>query len=221
LKKALYEFIAKFEIEILIVENALCIPMHVPLGIALTHLITETGIPTIDHHHDFYWELTRFAIHPLPDLIVIAYLPTAHRLQHVTINTYAQEQLALRKGDSSTLIPNVLDFETPPPPPDEYSEQFRKDLNLDPDDIVFLQPTRVVPRKGIEHAISLIAHLRNPKCKLIVSHESGDEGDDYMLALRDLAEREGVDLRFCHTRVSDTRTKNAAGEQVYTLADAY
>ena len=86
---------------------------------------------------------------------------------------------------------------------------------------MFLQPTRIVPRKGIEHSIALVAGLKNPKCKLVVSHESGDEGHDYMVALRDMAEQENVDLRFVSTRVGEIRTLNDEGQRTYTLADAY
>jgi mannosylglucosylglycerate synthase len=221
LKTSLYQFVEKFNIEVLVIENALCIPMHVPLGVALTHFIAETGLPTIAHHHDFYWERTRFAINCINDLLDMAFPPTSPAIQHVTINSHAQEQLALRKGDSSLLIPNVLDFEHPPPEPDHYTSEFRRELALEPDDIVFLQPTRIVPRKGIEHSIKLVSQLKNPKCKLIVSHESGDEGDDYMTALRDMAEIEGVDMRFAHARVSDVRTTDDAGRKLFTLADAY
>jgi hypothetical protein len=35
LKDQLYEFIRKYEIELLIAENSLSIPMHIPLGLAL------------------------------------------------------------------------------------------------------------------------------------------------------------------------------------------
>lgn len=97
----------------------------------------------------------------------------------------------------------------------------REDFGLEPDDIMFLQPTRVVPRKGIEHSISLIAALKNPKCKLVVSHESGDEGDDYMAALAEMADHTGVDLRFTSKRVGETRSTNGQGEKIYTLADVY
>jgi glycosyltransferase involved in cell wall biosynthesis len=221
LKNTLYEFIKRFEIEILIVENALCIPMHVPLGVALTHLIAETGIPTIAHHHDFYWERTRFSINAISDILDMAFPPTSAAIQHVTINTLAQEQLAMRKGDSSILIPNVLDFETPPPEPDEYARQFRHDVGLPPEDIVFLQPTRVVPRKGIEHSIGLVAQLKDPRCRLVVSHESGDEGDAYMGALKEMAAQQGVEMRFVHTHVSEARFTDAEGRRRYTLADAY
>jgi glycosyltransferase involved in cell wall biosynthesis len=221
LKGTLYEFVRRFDIEILIVQNALCIPMNLPLGVALTHFIAETGIPTIAHHHDFYWERDRFLVNCVGDILSMAFPPSLPGIQHVTINSFAQQALSHRRGESSILVPNVLDFETPPAQADEYTRSFRRDLNLEPDDIIFLQPTRVVPRKGIEHSIALIAALKDPKCKLIVSHESGDEGHDYMIALTDMAQQEGVDLRFVSTRVGEIRAKNAEGQKTYTLADAY
>ena len=56
LKVHLHEFIDQFDIDLLIAENVLTIPMHIPLGLALTETIAETQIPTIAHNHDFYWE---------------------------------------------------------------------------------------------------------------------------------------------------------------------
>ncbi|MGB1926380.1 MAG: glycosyltransferase family 4 protein, partial [Rubripirellula sp.] len=81
--------------------------------------------------------------------------------------------------------------------------------------------TRVVPRKGIEHAISLVAALRNDRCKLVISHASGDEGDEYLVALKELAESQGVDLIMCDTQVGEKRGLTDDGSRVYTLADAY
>ncbi len=221
LKQTLYEFVDRFGIDILIVENALCIPMHVPLGVALTHFIAETGIPTIAHHHDFYWERSRFAVNAIGDMLTMAFPPSLPTIQHVTINSFAQQDLSWRKGESSILVPNVLDFEGTPPEPDEYSQQLRQDIGVEEDDILMLQPTRVVPRKGIEHSISLVAQLNNPKCKLIVSHESGDEGDEYLQALTEMAENQGVELHFIHTRMGENRTTDADGHKTYTLDDAY
>lgn len=221
LKGTLYEFTRKFDINLLIAENCLTIPMNIPLGIALTHFIAETGFPTIAHHHDFYWERDRFAVNAVGDLLATAFPPALPAIQHVTINSSAQQALSHRRGESSVLVPNVLNFEAPPTAPDDYASDFRRDIGLEPDDIVFLQPTRIVPRKGIEHSIALVAGLRNPKCKLVVSHESGDEGHDYLMALRDMAEQEHVDLRFLSTRVGEIRTLNDQGLRTYTLADAY
>jgi glycosyltransferase involved in cell wall biosynthesis len=220
LKLTLYEFTKKFNIDIMVVQNALCIPMNVPLGVALTTFIAETGIPTIAHHHDFYWERDRFSVNSVGDYLDMSFPPSSPYIQHVTINSAAQMDLSHRCGQSSLLVPNVLDFESPPPPSDEYSSQFRSDIGLAADDIIFLQPTRVVPRKGIEHAITLVGALRNPKCKLIVTHESGDEGHEYMNVLREMAEQENVDIRFVSHRVGH-RSQVPESGNVYELGDVY
>lgn len=221
LKRGLYDFVRKFKIEILIVQNALCIPMNVPLGVAISMFIAETNFPTIAHHHDFYWERDRFSVNSVGDLLRMAFPCTIPCIQHVTINSEAQRALSHRRGVSSLLVPNVLDFENPPPDIDDYNADFRQSIGLEPDDIMFLQPTRVVPRKGIEHAISLIKALNNPKCKLVISHESGDEGHDYLAALHDMAEHQGVDLRLIPDRIDEERRYDSNGEKVYLLADAY
>ena len=78
----------------------------------------------------------------------------------------------------------------------------RSEIGLEPDDIMVLQPTRVVPRKGIELAINLVAQLKDSRLKLVVTHESGDEGLDYRHgAWSHLAATAGVDLRFIDARV--------------------
>ncbi|MGB9436582.1 MAG: glycosyltransferase family 1 protein, partial [Desulfobacterales bacterium] len=106
LKKQLKEFIRKFNIDLLVTQNVLTIPMHIPLGIALTELIAETQIPTIAHHHDFYWERTRFLVNAVGDYLRMAFPPNLPNIEHVVINSAAQEELALRTGISSTIIPN-------------------------------------------------------------------------------------------------------------------
>lgn len=221
LKGTLYEFTRRFGIDILIVENALCIPMNLPLGVALTHFIAETGFPTIAHHHDFYWERDRFSVNGVSDILAMAFPPSLPAIQNVTINSFAQEELSHRRGQSSILVPNVLDFETEPPEADQYARNFRQDIGLGSDDILFLQPTRVVPRKGIEHAISLVAALRDDRCKLVISHASGDEGNEYLSMLREMADHQQVDLRLVDDRVGEYRAVDAKGQRIYTLADAY
>jgi glycosyltransferase involved in cell wall biosynthesis len=221
LKGTLYEFVERFGINLLIVENALCIPMNLPLGMALTHFIVETGIPTIGHHHDFFWERERFAVNAVPDALEKAFPPVLPSLQHVTINSAAEQDLAMRKGVSSILIPNVLDFENPPPPLDAYAADLRQEIGIGPEDIMILQPTRVVPRKGIEKAIDLVGDLGNPRFKLVISHEVGDEGLEYERMLRRVAKRAQVDLRFVSTRISDERETGPEGQKLYSLWDVY
>lgn len=221
LKSTLYEFVDRFDINLLIPQNVLTIPMHLPLGIAITEFIAETQIPVIAHHHDFYWERSRFSINSVHDYLDMAFPARGNSVRHVVINQAAQEQLSLRKGVSSLLIPNVFHFEADPPEVDDYSKDFRKEIGIAEDDIMVLQPTRVVARKGIEHAIKLISQLNNPKCKLVITHESGDEGPEYKHMIEELAAEEKVDLRFVDDRVSEFRQLDQAGRKNYTLWDIY
>jgi mannosylglucosylglycerate synthase len=221
LKETLYDFVDKFKIDIIVPQNVLAIPMHLPLGIALTEFINETRIPTIAHHHDFFWERTRFSVNCVQDYLDMSFPSKGDNMRHVVINQAAQEQLSLRKGASSLLIPNVFDFDNPPLETDDYAKDFRQEVGLEEDDIFILQPTRIVPRKGIEHAIKLVGLLDDPRCKLVISHDAGDEGFEYQHMLEELADEEGVDLRFISDRVADIRQLNKDGRKMYTLWDLY
>lgn len=221
LKGTLYRFVEQFDISILIIENALTIPMHVPLGIAITQFMAETEIPAIAHHHDFYWERSRFQVSAVPDYLEMAFPARVPRLQHVVINQAAREDLAWRKGVPSTLIPNVLDFHNPPPLSNGYAAHIREEMGLSSKDRLVLQPTRVVPRKGIEHAITLLRKLNDPRCKMVLSHESGDEGLEYHDQIRELAMDEGIELRFFGDRIGERRQLDSQGRKVYVLEDVY
>ncbi len=222
LKQTIYDFIHHFDIDFLILENVLSIPMHLPLGVAITEFLSETHFPAIGHHHDFYWERTRFSVNAANDYLDMAFPPRNPDLQHVVISNYAQEELARRKALPSMVIPNVMDFEHPPPETsDNYASDVRSEIGLAPGDILILQPTRVVPRKGIEHAITLVKMLGDPRCKLVVSHEADDEGCEYRDMLSQFAQYNGVDMRFFATRVSDVRQLTSDGKKMYTLSDLY
>ena len=220
LKHHLHAFRKRFDINLLIVENALSLPMNVPLGLALTEFIAETEIPTVGHHHDFYWERVRYAVNAAADYLRAAFPPILPSLHHVVINSFARSQLALRTGASSILIPNVMDFDHPPSPPDDYAMDLRRTLGIPEGTYFVLQPTRIVPRKRIEHAIELVRRLELPAV-LVISHASGDEGNAYAQYLLEYAEIMGVDVRLAAHRISYHRGKDEHGRKIYSLADAY
>lgn len=220
LKAAVAQFVDDFDLELLIVENALSIPMNLPLGLALTEYIAESGIPAIAHHHDFFWERKRFLVNCVWDYLNMAFPPHLPTIRHVVINSSASNQLSLRTGISGTLLPNVMDFAHPPPEPDAYAAGLRADLGMAPDERMLLQPTRVVQRKGIEHAIELADRL-SLKARLVISHAGGDEGPSYEQHLRRMAERWDVPVSFEAEIIGPARGHTADGRRVYALADAY
>lgn len=221
LKDELYRFIEKFQLEVVIPQNILAIPMHIPLGLAMTEVIAETGLRTIAHHHDFAWERERFVVSAVNDYLRAAFPGALPGVEHVVINSMAQKEMARRCSRSAAIIPNVLDFETPAPGIDDYNRNLRKEIGLADDDWLILQPTRVVARKGIEHAIELVRRLKDPRAKLVISHPAGDEGGDYIKLLRERIEDAGIDVRFIADRVGDVRGQNTEGQNIYTLFDVY
>ena len=221
LKRKIYDFVRQFSVDLLIVENALSIPMNIPLGVALTEVISEIRIPTIAHHHDFWWERTRYLINSCWDYIRLAFPPNLPNIKHIVINSAAQEELALRTGISSTIIPNVLDFENPPAINTTRAKKWRTEMGLDDDDILILNPTRIIERKGIEYAIELVKGLKDPRYKLVVSHESGDEGFEYTKWLTSNALLHGVDLRLFSAKIGDPLNSNANNQRGYSLWDIY
>ncbi len=220
LKVQLYEFARRFTLDLLIVENALAIPLNLPLGLALTEFIAETGFPTVAHHHDFHWERQRFQVNCVGDYLAAAFPPTLPSIRHAVINSVQAQELASRYGLNSRVIPNVMDFDNPPTPLDDYAQTVRADFGVQPGEYFFLQPTRVIQRKGIEHAIELVHRLELP-AKLVISHASDDEGSDYANRVREYAGLLNVDVRFESDQVQDKRGLTKNGEKIYTLGDVY
>ncbi len=219
LKTHLRGFLRSFGLDLLIAENVLTIPVHVPLGLALTEVIAETGIPTIAHHHDFTWERARFWPNAATDYLRSSFPPLLLTVHHVVINSIASQQLALRTGANAFLIPNVMDFDSPPEG-DDYAADLRSRLGIRTHEVFLLQPTRVVPRKGIEHTIQLARRLGQP-CAVVISHRSGDEGAAYEAYLRGYADLMGVRLLFGADVFDRRRDQTADGGKIYALADAY
>jgi hypothetical protein len=219
-KEHLYKFSHKFRLEALIIENAITIPINLPLGLALTEFIAETGYPVIAHHHDFYWERQRFMNNSVQDYLSAAFPPNLPSIRHVVLNSVQAKQLASRIGVAAMVIPNVMDFDSPPPPLDEYARSARADLGLTPDKYLILQPTRIIQRKGIEHAIELTRRIGLP-AELVISHAAGDESTDYEKRVREFAALLGVTAHFESAIVGDSRGFTPEGRKIYTLGDVY
>jgi glycosyltransferase involved in cell wall biosynthesis len=127
--------------------------------------------------------------------------------------------LALRTGIAATLIPNVMDYEHPPPEPLFSAAKVREELGLEAGELMILQPTRIVPRKGIEHAVELV-HRLNRKAALVISHASGDEGDEYAQRVYDYARMLNVRVIFAGNIIEDRR-RQSGQSMIYSLFDIY
>ncbi len=220
LKQSVRDFVDHFRLDMIIPENAVTIPMNIPLGLAITEYLIEFGTPAIAHHHDFYWERQRFSRNACMDYLTTAFPPRLPSVQHTVINSAQVEQLSLRAGVAATVVPNVMDFANPPVAGDGYAEDLRAELGIPDDHKILLQPTRIVQRKGIEHAVEFTHRLGIP-ASLVISHASGDEGDTYARRVCEFSDLLGVNTIFCGERISDHRSQTADGRKIYALADLF
>ncbi len=216
----LLSVVAATKPDLAVVQNAWAIPMQLPLAVALARLVDQLGLPVISHNHDYWWERERFSGSKTQS-ILDQYFPFAGpKIIQLCINSEAQRELKRKRGLDSLLLPNVLEFERPPSGIDSFNSDFRQAIGLEPGRPLVLQPTRVVPRKGIEHAIELVAQLADLQPSLVITHEAGDEGLDYLHELQQLAKNRGVDLRYVASIIGDARRSDSQGK-TYSLWDAY
>jgi len=232
-------------INLILAENVWCVAANPAVAPALEIVRQEFGIPAIAHNHDFYWErrerfsLTCAAAVELAD----KYLPPHDpEIKHSVINSLAQKELLDRKGIPSVVVPNVFDFKTPAWEVDDYNRDLRSEVGLDEGDLVLLQATRIVSRKGIELAIDFAKTLNTPQRRAILQERGLYDGrpfteesrivlvlagyarDDaegnYKQKLIDKAEHGGVELLFIEDRVNADRSTREE-QKIYSLWDTY
>jgi glycosyltransferase involved in cell wall biosynthesis len=216
------------KIDLLVIANALSLPMHFPLAVALTRVIEEHKIPTISRHHDFWWERERFMRSTMFEFFKRWFPPDSPYIKHVVINSIARKELKKRTGIDAEVIWDSFDYRSDLNKIDAYSKNWRKDFNIGDDDIVFLQATRIVPRKRIELSVELVKKLRNPKTVLVLAGYSGDEAGDYEDKIRRLVKRSKIRCRFIEDQVSSQRKiakiangKKPIRKRIYTLWDCF
>ena len=221
LKRALSLFLEKYKIDFLIIENALSIPMQIPLGLALSELLSTSGIPAISHNHDFFWERDRFHLNGHKEMIERTFPPHLPNVNHVVINSVAQRELYKRTGIKSHIIPNVMNYSMPPEIDPDRSLLLREIIGIQDDDIMVLQPTRLVARKGIDATLEIINRLDDPRCKLVVSHSVDDEGWDYYRWVSAKCDELSIDIRFINDLVADPIINNFDPTRKFSLWEVY
>ena len=221
LRAALEQVVDEVRPDLLVLQNVWAVPMQLPLAEALAALVADRGIPTLSHEHDYHWERERFAEARLPDYLDTYFPFDAPSVRHLAINSLAAHALRQRRGVDALVLPNVLDFDTPAPEPDAFAATFREAIGVTHEQRLILQPTRVIPRKGIELAIDLLGELDDPRNVLVITHAAGDEGLDYLRALERRARERSVDLRLVDHVVGATRAPGSDGTPRFALWDTY
>lgn len=189
IEEAMLKWVTAKKIDVLLSENASALPCQLSMGVAIKKLIQKTGLPIVTHDHDFHWERGEryVSIHPEINQFVDANFPLLlPNVKHAVINTFGVETFKNRFDIDATLVPNVMDFNRIYGVPTPENKFFLRDVGVSEDEIALLQVTRIVRRKGIETAISLIDKLADKKLKLVITgNNNDDENKEYYNELID------------------------------------
>jgi glycosyltransferase involved in cell wall biosynthesis len=227
--------------DLVMVHNIFSHGRHPACALAFARLLNKSGLPAIATHHDFYWEHTEYSC---PSCVGIRnYLdtvvpPASQQITQVTINSLARAQLLKRRGIDSTVIGDILDFEADPWAKDSFNADLPDRLGLQSDDLLVLQATRIVRRKGIENAARFVKTLDALRHELIgkrlyngktITKRSNivlmlagyveESATGYLAQLKAELERLGIRALFADDIIGATRIDGA--RKRYSLWDAY
>ena len=221
----LFEYVQNNSLDVIVAQNTNAMPMTLLGGMGVYELATQRRVATIFHHHDFWWERSRFSNSHIEGLLGRIMPPTDPGLEHIVLSTYAAHILRSIKRVQPKLVPNCEDFDNPVVK-DEYNADFRRELGFRDSDILVVQPTRIVRRKRIEDSIGLMGRLvaLHPeiadKVHFIISLYQGDEPDEnYIGEIRQMAQGLGVQVHLISDRVASERGTDEGGRKLYTNRD--
>ncbi len=131
------------DVDVVVADNICSLPMNRAVGEAVAEYLR--GRPAVLRHHDLPWERAQYS-----DLTT--WPPDDPSWRHVTINELARHSLEARRGIPATTIYHGFD-ERPCP---EQRDSVRRRLKIGDEPLV-LQPTRAIPRKGIDLGLAVTA----------------------------------------------------------------
>ncbi len=223
LKPKIKKFIEENKIDVLSVENAFSIPINLPLGVALKEIVEETGIKTICRHHDYAWERVAYTrVNNVPAIVDEYFPPDLPNIRHISINKSGKRGLKRKRGLISKVFYNAFDF-TSVKEANPNTSKVRKFLGVADNELLFLQPTRIVKRKKIERTIKLISEVQkkvDKKCVLVVTGTPLFPKGKYLRELKELTEELNVKVIFGMNKLDIERDgDNCIMDDAYLAAD--
>ncbi|MDD5216786.1 MAG: alpha-glucan family phosphorylase [Candidatus Omnitrophica bacterium] len=188
-KKRIVEWAEEKKIDVLIFENTMTLPDQIALGVGSHKVIEALQTPVILHHHEVdYKERPAYqgAAGFIRPYLKTGFPPKTPGVVHSLLSKYAREVFSqeLEAQDPSltetlTVIHDAADFAQGPARIDEYNQDLREALGLEPDDVIIVHPARMLARKGLELSLQLLGHIDNPKVKLVIMDDDDDFDESY------------------------------------------
>lgn len=203
----LVRLVDRHGIEAIHVDALLSYPISLPFTAAIARLLSNRPIRVVSREHDYVWERLPARI-PYFNYAAGRNLPPVDdQILHVALTSHALGGLAKRRPGGmggGIAVPNMFSFDVQESL--HRPAAFRESLELPSNALVFVQPTRCVPMKGIQHSVHFAAQVaaqvdRTPVLVVTGPVRGGfglSPGDleNYKSSLIELSDQLGVALRF-------------------------
>ena len=170
IKEAFLQYHQKNKFDFLLIHNIFSFTIHLPAAKAFAEIVDEENIPVIATNHDYYWERNAYteATSKKVQNFLDTYVPYQHpNITYISINSLAQKELKRRRNIDSIIMGDILDFNEPAWQVDEYNKGFLSEIGAKENDLIILQATRIVKRKGIGLAVDVVEELTKRKSELV------------------------------------------------------
>lgn len=244
LEAELENVILDFKPDFIFVHNIFSHGRHIPASSAFRKAIVKFRIPTLATHHDFYWERDQYrypSCNSVRAFLELNTPPVIPGLKHAVINSLAAGELRERTGIEAMVFPDTLDFDAAAWRKDSWNGNLPLDSGFNENDIIVLQATRIVRRKGIELIIPVLKELNSPsrleslvgkrlyngkkvtgdtRFFYLIAGYAEEDAEEYLRSLEDLLASEEIPHQFIGDIVAAERSE-AGGRRTYSLFDVY
>ncbi|MDA3938293.1 MAG: glycosyltransferase family 4 protein [Spirochaetia bacterium] len=242
--KKLKTIIEKINPDFILIHNILSHGRHIASALAFYNVLQESNIPSLATHHDFFWERDDFKEPSCKavDQFLKKYVPPVlPGLEHAVISTRAAASLFKRSSIDAVVIPDTLDFTMAPWEKDEFNKDFLKTFDLSENDILVLQATRIVRRKGIELILPILEKLNDKKYLgqlygkqlyngkritetskfvYLIAGYAEQEAEEYLQAIISYLEESNIPYRNIQSKISAERELDKS-EKKFSIFDTY
>ena len=236
--------IGEFNPDFILLHNIFSHGRHIASAAAFHSFLLKNRIRALATHHDFYWEREQYKQPSGPlirDFLSHHVPPQLPGLKHAVINSLAADELFRRTGIEAMVFPDTLDFEAPVWEIDSWNSMLPEDSRFGEENIIVLQATRIVRRKGIELMVPILKLLNsdeilnklkgktiyngkkiteNSRFFYLIAGYAEEDAEEYRNSLEKLLETEEIPHRFISERVAAERSESN-GRKTYSLFDVY
>lgn len=183
-----------FKLQGLVVHNLFSLPLIPAVSEGLLRAVGQINLPIISHNHDF-WHIRAYFPRQAREYLSDKFPPMGEGIFHKVINTQDTKYFDV----SPRVIGDFwLDYK-------DGNFMFNKkgliyggSFKTPASSLIFLQATRIIPRKGIENAIAFVSafkKLSGKDAKILFTNKT-DVDRQYLTRLKRLAKKLNVQLEF-------------------------